>query len=71
MSRQTLKITGLTCIACTKLTAKHLKSIDGVEDAVVDLETGLANIAANRLITVDEARTALAGSQYGAEEYHE
>jgi copper chaperone CopZ len=71
MTTQSLKITGLTCVACTKLTAKRLKSIDGVEDASVDLDSGRAQITANRPITLDEVRTALSEGSYNAEEYHE
>lgn len=38
MDTQKFKITGLHCEACTKLTAKRIKGIPGVMDAVVDLK---------------------------------
>lgn len=71
MDTQAFKITGLHCVACTKLTAKRLKNIPGVNDAVVDLESGKAEITAERELGVGEIKTALTGSEYDAEEYHE
>lgn len=71
MSTQTYKITGLHCEACTKLTAKRLKGIPGVEEAVVHLENGKAEVKAGREVGLGEIQTALTGSEYDAEEYHE
>lgn len=71
MSTQTYKITGLHCEACTKLTAKRLKGIPGVEEAVVHLENGKAEVKADREVSLNEIQTALTGSEYDAEEYHE
>lgn len=71
MAIQTYKITGLHCTACTKLTAKRLKGIPGVDDAVVHLESGKAEIQASREVSLNEIQTALTGSEYDAEEYHE
>lgn len=68
---QTFKITGLHCEACTKLTAKRIKGIPGVTDAVVDLKSGKAEITADRELGIGELKTALTGSEYDAEEYHE
>lgn len=67
MDTQTFKIT----VACTKLSAKRLKGIPGVDDAVVQLENGKAEIQASRPISLNEIQTALTGSEYDAEEYHE
>lgn len=68
---QTFKITGLTCAACTKLTAKRIKALPGVDDANVDLETGKAEVLAGRKIGLNEVQAALAGSNYRAGEYHD
>lgn len=68
---QAFKITGLHCAACTKLTAKHIKSLPGVADVTVDLHTGRAEVTADRNISLNVVNTALAGSDYTAEEYHE
>jgi copper chaperone CopZ len=71
MESQTFKITGLHCEACTKLAAKRLKGIPGVDDAVVDFKSGKAEVAAAREIGLGEIQTALTGSEYDAEEFHE
>lgn len=71
MGTQTFKITGLHCAACTKLTAKRLKGIPGVDDAIVHLENGKAEVHASREVSLNEVQTALTGSEYDAEEYHE
>lgn len=71
MTTETYKITGLHCAACTKLTAKRLKAIPGVDDAVVQLENGKAEVRASRPVSLNEVQTALTGSEYDAEEYHE
>jgi copper chaperone CopZ len=68
---QTFKITGLHCEACTKLTAKRLLRIPGVDEAVVHLENGKAEVKAGREVSLNEIQTALTGSEYDAEEYHE
>lgn len=71
MSTLTFKITGLHCEACTKLTARRIKALPGVADATVDLHSGKAEVIASREVSVDEVQTALGGSDYRAEEYHE
>lgn len=57
------------CEACTKLSAKRIKSIDGVHDASVDLLSNTATIRADRQLTVDDINTVLIDSDYRAEEY--
>jgi copper chaperone CopZ len=71
MDAQTFKITGLHCEACTKLTAKRVKAIPGVDEVLVHLKNGKVEVWAGREVGLGEVRTALAGSEYGAEEYHE
>lgn len=68
---QTFKISGMHCEACTKLTAKRIKTLPGVEYVMVDLEGGKADILASREVGLHEVKMALAGSEYKAEEYHE
>lgn len=71
MDQKTFKITGLHCEACTKLTTKRIKDIPGVADAVVDLQSGKAEITTDRELNVNEVRSALTDSEYDAEEYYE
>lgn len=71
MYDQTFTINGMHCEACTKLSAKRIKSIDGVTDASVDLSSRTATIRAERPITVDDVNTVLIDSDYHAEEYHD
>lgn len=68
MTSQTFTIIGMTCEACTKLTAKRIKNINGVLDAQVDLGTKTANVEAERPITAQEINTAFGDSSYRAEE---
>ena len=68
---QIFKISGLHCTACTKLTAKRLKGIPGVDEAAVDLDTGKAELSVSREVGINEIKTALAGSEYDAEKYDE
>lgn len=71
VNTRTFKITGLHCEACTKLTAKRIKGIPGVTDAVVDLKSGRAEVVTDRELALGEIKTVLTGSEYNAEEYHE
>ena len=68
MMTQTFTINGMTCEACTKLTTKRIKNIDGVLDAQVNLETKTANVEAERPITAQEINTAFGGSNYRAKD---
>jgi copper chaperone CopZ len=52
--QQTIKLSGLTCPACKKVTEKRIGRIDGVSTVDVSLETGIATIeVANELSVVD------------------
>lgn len=68
MSEQVITINGMHCEACTKLSAKRIKKIEGVIDATVDLETKTARIHAARPIAINEINAVLADSDYRAEE---
>lgn len=65
---QLFTINGMHCEACTKLSAKRIRSIDGVTDASVELASGVATVMAERPISVGEINEVLAGSDYRAEE---
>ena len=65
---QTFKITGMHCVACTKLTAKRFKTLAGVQDIAVDLDSGRATVVTNRTLALAEVKAALEGSGYYAEE---
>lgn len=68
MNNQTFTISGMTCDACTKLTTKRIKKINGVLDANVDLQTKTANVQAERPISVDDLNAAFGDSNYRAED---
>lgn len=68
MTSQTFTISGMTCEACTKLTTKRIKNINGVLDARVDLETKTANVEAERPITAQEINIVFGDSGYRAED---
>ena len=57
------------CEACTKLSAKRIKFIDGVTDASVDLLSNTVTIRAERQLTVGDINKVLIDSDYRAEEY--
>ncbi len=61
------KINGLTCPACERLSAKRLYKIVGVSSATVSRDSGLANIEADREITLAEVNEALKETEYRAE----
>lgn len=63
MKTTIVKLSGLTCTACTKLIAKRIKTIADVEDVNVELP-GKATIQAGRDIIVDEIQKVLEGTQY-------
>ncbi|MFA5155543.1 MAG: heavy-metal-associated domain-containing protein [Patescibacteria group bacterium] len=64
------KINGLTCAACEKLSAKRLAKINGVTGVQVSRDSGVADIEADRPITLTEASAALSGTDYRAAALH-
>ncbi len=68
MDEQTFIINGMHCLACTKLSAKRIKTIEGVIDALVDLDSKIARIKATRPITTKDINAVLADSDYRAED---
>lgn len=60
----TIKLSGLTCSACQKVTQKRISQIEGVHDVQVNLEASTAVITADRAIQSDEVIKALEGTHY-------
>lgn len=58
-----IKLSGLTCSACQKLTSKRILTIPGVSDVSVELD-GKATITADKDITVDDVKRVLEGTHY-------
>lgn len=57
--KQIYNVTGMTCNGCLASVKKHLHSIDGVENVEVSLESGIAQMDANRIISVAELNKTL------------
>ena len=68
---QLFTIKGMHCEACTKLSAKRIRSIHGVTEARVDLASASAVVTAERTISVAEINAVLSDSEYYAEENNE
>lgn len=62
-----LKLSGLTCPACQKLTQNRIRKIPGVTEVKVDLGSGEAEITADRTINNEEVAAALQGTPYQVE----
>lgn len=57
------KILGMHCQACQKVIEKKLMKINGVS-RVIALLSGEVTVAANRLVTINEVKLALEGTEY-------
>lgn len=64
MKQSIIKLKGLTCSACKKLTEKRIIRIQGVAAVNVDIQNGTADISAERTITNSEVQNALVGTDY-------
>lgn len=64
MQKQTIKLSGLTCPACKKVTEKRLGGIEGVTKVEVAIDSGIAAIDANKEITILEIKEALKDTPY-------
>lgn len=64
MQKQAIKLSGLTCPACKKVTEKRLGGIEGVTKVEVTLDSGIAAIDANKEITILEIKEALKDTPY-------
>lgn len=63
MKTTSFQLTGLTCPACIKLVEKRLEKIKGVTDMKIELN-GQSEISADKEITIDEIKSALADTQF-------
>ena len=63
-----IKLSGLTCPSCKKLTEMKIAEIPGVTSVTVDLKEAAAEITADRKITVDEVNNILVETHYKAYE---
>ncbi|SFU93259.1 heavy-metal-associated domain-containing protein [Alicyclobacillus macrosporangiidus] len=54
MATETIIVKGMTCSGCVNAVTRALKSVDGVQDAHVDLEGQQATV------TFDESKTSVA-----------
>lgn len=61
------KISGLTCDACVKLSAKRIGRIPGVSAVQVDQDSGQASLVATREVTLAEINESLKGTEYRAD----
>ncbi|KKR10813.1 MAG: YvgY protein [Candidatus Woesebacteria bacterium GW2011_GWA1_39_21] len=64
MQRQTIKLSGLTCPACKKVTEKRIGSLSGVIKVEVSLDSGVATIDADNAITILKIRKVLKDTPY-------
>lgn len=64
METQTnFKVLGIHCQSCQKVIERKLMKISGVSQIKVELN-GLAIITANRLVSLDEVKQSLEGTDY-------
>lgn len=60
----TFQLSGLHCESCKKISEKKAKKIEGVTEALTNLETGDLTISGNRSIAKAEIVKALEGTDY-------
>lgn len=59
-----IKLSGLTCPACKKLTEKRISAVPGVNKVEVNINTGETVIESNREIEINIIKNALSGTPY-------
>lgn len=63
-----LRIEGMHCTGCSARLQKVLSNLDGVSNAEVSFEKGMANIEFNKeIITLDEIKSAIVDSGFEVE----
>lgn len=63
-----LRIEGMHCTGCSARLQKVLANLDGVSNAEVSFEKGMANIEFNKkIITLDEIKNAIVDSGFEVE----
>ena len=64
MQTQTIKLSGLTCPACKKVTEKRIGGLDGVKKVAVTVDSGIATIDADKKIAISEINEVLQDTPY-------
>ncbi len=63
-----LRIEGMHCTGCSARLQKVLSNLDGISNAEVSFEKGMANIEFNKeIITLDEIKNAIVDSGFEVE----
>ena len=63
-----LRIEGMHCTGCSARLQKVLSNLDGISNAEVSFEKGMANIEFNKeIITLDEIKNAIVDSSFEVE----
>ena len=57
--KQTVQLENLSCQNCVKHVTKHFLSMEGVSDVTVDLDKQIAEVIAERPLTVEDYQAAL------------
>ncbi len=60
----TFQLSGLHCESCKKISEKRVKKIEGVIEAMTNIETGELTISGNRSIAKEDIVKALEGTDY-------
>ncbi len=64
MQTKIIKLSGLTCLACKKITEKRINSLNGVKKVEVVVDSGIATIDADREISLSEIKEVLKDTPY-------
>ena len=68
MKEVKLNIEGMHCTGCSARLQKVLSNLDGISNAEVSFEKGMANIEFNKeIITLDEIKNAIVDSGFEVE----
>lgn len=68
MQNESMKISGMTCGSCVLSVQGVLKAVNGVADAQVSLDTGLANVSYDESQTSPEQlKSAVRNAGFGVE----
>ena len=66
MTKQTLKISGMTCDGCVKSVSRVLERVDGVESVTVSLEAETASVDAGEGVGTETLIGAVERAGFGA-----
>ena len=68
MQNESMKISGMTCGSCVLSVQGVLKAVNGVADAQVTLDTGLANVSYDETQTSrEQLKSAVRNAGFGVE----